>query len=190
MRKLLILTVMLLLFAGCQNLRFGVSQEQKQNAWVHQKTTQMAADIASEQSVSTQLQGLTRLSELQSQAFVADYGLPSEYPSVQTTDDILATEPLALSAISVSSQKPDAWDVFDGAVEAGIGIAGLLGGVWGVRIAGFLKNTQKQSLALKEIILGNELFKTQNAEAASQFNESHANQSATTKRIVSEIKNA
>lgn len=190
MNRIIVILAVLVLFSGCQNLRFGATQNQKQNAWVHQKTTEMAADVATSQGVSSQLQGLTRLSELQSQAFVADYGLPTEYPSIETYSDIMATESIATDAITDSSQKPDTWDVLDGAMDAGIGIAGLLGGVWGVRVAGFLRNAQKQSQALKEVVLGNELFKAQNTQSASEFKKSHVNQSAATKQIVSEIKNS
>ena len=68
----------------------------------------MAAEIAAYQGTSEQLQSVTRLSELQSNAFVADYGLPDEYPKVNTIDDIIAAEPLARSAISVSAKRPDA----------------------------------------------------------------------------------
>jgi hypothetical protein len=75
-------------------------------------------------------------------------------------------------------------------VDIGIGIAGLLGGVWGVRIAGILVDARKRSGALREIILGNELFKYQNHDAAADFKKAHMNQSAVTKNIVAEVKNS
>jgi hypothetical protein len=189
MKKLSLLIICLLIFTGCQDLRFGATQVQKQNAWVHQKTAQMVAEVALDEGASEELHGLTQLSELQSRAFVADYGLPQEYPQAETIDDLLAAQPLAIQAANDSSLKPDTWDMFDSTIEVGIGIAGLLGGVWGVRLAGFLSDAQKKSLALKEIILGNELFKKQNTEIAAEFKKSHTNQSSTTKQIVAEIKN-
>ena len=69
-------------------------------------------------------------------------------------------------------------------MDIGIGIAGLLGGVWGVKIAGILVDARKKSGALREIILGNELFKYQNQDAAADFKKAHINQSAATKNIV------
>lgn len=190
MKKFIVLIIGLMLFAGCDTLRFGATQSQKQNAWLHQKTAQLAADTATQQQTSRQLQSLTQLSELQSRAFVADYGQPAELPASDTIDGIFASQSIAQQALTDSSQKPDTWDVIDGAMDVGIGIAGLMGGVWGVRVASFLTRTQKQSLALREVVLGNELFKTQNANAAADFKNSHLNQSSTTKQIVSEIKNS
>lgn len=190
MKKYVVLIIGLILFSGCDTLRFGATQSQKQNAWLHQKTAAAAVDLAADQQASQQLQSIAQMSELQSRAFVLDYGMPDELPEADSVGAILASGSLVQQAISDSSQKPDTWDVLDGAMDVGIGIAGLLGGVWGVRLAGFLGDAQKKSLALREIILGNELFKTQNQAATADFKQSHLNQSATTKQIVAEVKNS
>ena len=76
----------------------------------------------------------------------------------------------------------------DGAMELGIGVAGLLGGVYGLRIATFLKQTKDKSRALKEIIEGNELFKQLCPTVVSDFKQVHANQSPATRTLVTEMK--
>jgi hypothetical protein len=73
-------------------------------------------------------------------------------------------------------------------LELGIGICALLGGVYGTRAVGFLRQTRTKSKALKEIITGNELFKKQNASSALAFKQAHQNQSAQTRQIVTEMK--
>jgi len=171
-------------------MRFGIDQTQKENAWIHHRTTQIIADAVAGEGVSSQLQSAAHLSELQSKAFVADYGLPEKFPSSDTLAEILTSEPLAKAAIETSLHRPDAWEVVDGFVDIGIGIAGLLGGVWGVRIAGVLVDARKKSGALREIILGNELFKYQNHDAVADFKKAHMNQSSVTKNIVAKVKNS
>ena len=179
----------LIFLAGCQGMRLGVTQTQKQNAWVHHRTAQIIADVTAEQSVSEELKSVANLSELQSRAFMVDYGLPNQLADIDTLSDVLKTKPLALSAINDSSGQHDTWEIVDGAVDVGIGIAGLLGGVWGIRIAGFLVDARKKSNALREIVMGNELFKYQNQDSAIDFKKSHMNQSTVTRKIVSEVKN-
>jgi hypothetical protein len=70
----------------------------------------------------------------------------------------------------------------------GIGIAGIIGGMYGLRAGQFLKCARDKSQALKEIIEGNELFKQLNAEASRDFKEAHKNQSPITRGLVTEIK--
>ncbi len=76
----------------------------------------------------------------------------------------------------------------DGVMELGIGLAGLLGGVYGIRATQFLKQTREKSAALKEIIEGNELFKQSNPSQAAAFKDAQAGQSAQTRKIVTEVK--
>ncbi len=68
------------LAAGCDSLRMAPSEQQKQNAWLHNRTASVAAEAARAEQGSPQLQALTRLSELQSRAFTSYCGLPKEYP--------------------------------------------------------------------------------------------------------------
>jgi hypothetical protein len=179
-----------LLSAGCDSLRFAPSEQQKQNAWLHNRTTVIAADTAKDENVSEQLQALTQLSELQSRAFSSYFGLPAEFPPSGTAEDVLAESnfQLASTALQQGADRPDAWEVADSMPELGIGVCALLGGVYGTRAVGFLRQARIKSKALKEIITGNEIFKKQNASSALAFKQAHQNQSAPTRQIVTEIK--
>lgn len=179
-----------LLSTGCDSLRFAPSDVQKQNAWLHNRTTMMAANTAKQENTSQQLQALTQLSEIQSRSLSSYYGPPKEFPQADTAEDILAQSSytLAGTALSESSARPTGWEVADSMLELGIGICALLGGVYGTRAVGFLKQAKTKSKALQEIITGNELFKKQNASSASSFKQAHQNQSPQTRQIVTEMK--
>ncbi len=179
-----------LLLTGCENMRLGVNEGQKANAWVHNRTAAAAAQIAEAEESSAELRDLTELSELQSRAFTAYFGLPKEYPAAGTVGDILAesNRRLAKEAIEESKARPDAWDVADAGMELSIGIFAILGGVYGTKAAKFLKDAREKSKALKEIITGNELFKEANQTQTEAFKQAHANQSLETRQIVTEMK--
>ncbi len=179
-----------LLSAGCDSLRFAPTEAQKQNAWLHNRTTTIAADTSKTENTSEQLQALTQLSELQSRAFSSYFGLPKKFPSSETVEDMLAesNQQLARTALQQGAERPDAWEVADSMLELGIGICALLGGVYGSRAVGFLRQAKTKSKALKEIITGNEFFKKQNESYTSAFKQAHQNQSAPTRQIVAEIK--
>lgn len=191
MRKLFVAVVLVFLFSGCDSFRFAPGEVQKANAWLHNRTAQMTADAAKAEAVSSELVELAALSEIQSRAFVADYGVPKEFPPAATVEDVLSasSSSLAAAAISLSSDRPDVWDLADGAIQLGIGIAGILGGVYGIRATQFLRHAGQKSRALREIIEGNELFKRQNTNVAESFKQAHKAQSPTTRQIVTQIKN-
>ena len=182
--------IVCLLLAGCDSFRFAPSEVQKQNAWVHNRTAAIAAQEAGDEAASEKLQSLTKLSEQQSRAFVAYHGLPKEFPVAETAEDVLAESnvQLAQSALSDSAERPDTFEVADSVFELLIGIAALAGGVYGTRTIRFLKDARTKSMALKEIIEGNELFKQRNPDQAKDFKEAHRNQSAGTKQIVTSLK--
>jgi hypothetical protein len=191
MKKNLLMIILSIIFmAGCDTLRFAPTEAQKQNAWLHNRTTQLAADKAKAEDVSQQLEGLTSLCALQSRSFSSYYGMPKEFPSADTPEQILAQSSwqLAHRSLTESAERPDAWQLADNALELGIGIAALLGGVYGTRAARFLKEARGKSKALKEIIEGNELFKSQHGESADAFMDAHQSQSAETRKLVAEIK--
>jgi hypothetical protein len=190
--QILMLLALAFSVAGCDGLRFAPSEEQRQNAWLHNKTTELAAETAKQEETSEKLQTLTELSEQQSRAFVSYYGLPEVYPKAETVDDILAEPSLDITqtAISQSSARPDAWQVADSALELGIAVTGLFGGVFGVGAVRFLKDAKTKSQALQEVISGNELFKKQNPEQSPAFKSAHQNQSTQTRQIVAGIKNS
>jgi hypothetical protein len=178
------------LVGGCDGLRLAPSEGQKQNAWLHNRTTGMAAETARMESASQELQALTKLSELQSRAFTSYCGLPKEYPQAETSQDILSQSnwQLASTALVESAERPDPWQVADSALEMGIGLCALLGGVAGTRAVRFLKDARTKSQALKEIIQGNEQFKKQNEEQVETFKAAHQNQSSETRKLVTAMK--
>ena len=179
-----------LLLTGCESMRFGVNEGQKGNAWLHNRTAAAAAQVAEAQESSAELQDLTELSELQSRAFTNYFGLPNEYPAARTVDDILSesNRRLAKEAVADSKARPNVWDVADAGLELGIGIFAVLGGVYGTKATKFLKDARAKSRALKEIIAGNELFKSANQTQTDAFKQAHANQSPETRQIVVEMK--
>ncbi|MBN2270740.1 MAG: hypothetical protein JXN61_09005 [Sedimentisphaerales bacterium] len=180
----------ILLLTGCESMRFGVDESQKENAWLHNRTAAAAAQVAEAQETTAELQGLTELSELQSQAFTAYFGLPKQYPAAETVNDILSesNRQLASKAIGVSEAQADPWSAADTALDLGIGICAILGGVYGTKAAKFLEEAKTKYKALKEIITGNELFKKANQAQIEAFKQAHANQSPETKQIVTQIK--
>lgn len=184
------LTILGLLLTGCESLRFAPNQRQKQNAYLHNRTALAAAQTAKAESASGELQALTELSELQSRAFTSYFGLPKEFPPAESAEDILGQPNwrLASSALEDSAARPDAWQMADTAMELGIGIFALLGGVYGTRAVRFLKQARTKSKALQEIIAGNELFKKNHQANAEAFKQAHQNQSPQTRQIVTEVK--
>jgi hypothetical protein len=188
--KSICLFTFVLLLAGCDSLRFAPSEQQKQNAWLHNRTAIAAAETARAENSSEKLQSLSGLSELQSRAFTFYFGLPKEFPKAVSAEEILAESnwQLANTAVQQSGDRPDAWQVADSAMELGIGICALLGGVYGTRAVGFLKDAKAKSKALQEVIAGNELFKKNNQPQVAAFKQAQQNQSPETKQIVAQLK--
>jgi len=186
----LISVCMCLLLAGCDSLRFAPSEAQKQNAWLHNRTAIVTAETARTEETSQALQALTQLGEVQSRAFSSYCGLPKEFPPAETAEDILAESnfQLAGTALQESAERPDPWQVADSIMEMGIGICALLGGVYGTRAVGFLRQARTKSDALKEIIAGNEQFKKQNHAQRPAFKQAHQNQSPQTRQLVVQMK--
>jgi hypothetical protein len=191
MKRLIFVLLCISIFVcGCGSLRFAPSQEQKANAWLHNRTAAAAAEAAKDEAASNKLQQLTELSKLQSRSFVSYFGLPKELPAGDSTEEILSQPSwqLAEASLSQSSQRPEVWEVTDSALELGIAIAALFGGIYGTRAIGLLKEARSKSKALKEIIESNELFKRNCPEQVSAFKDSQKNQSASTRQIVAGIK--
>ena len=184
------LTMLCCVLAGCDSLRFAPTEVQKENAWLHNRTTVVTAETARAEDTSPKLQALTKLGEVQSRAFSAYCGLPKEFPPAETAEEILAESnfQLADTALLQSSERPDPWQAADAILEMGIGICSVLGGVYGTKAVRFLKDARGKSNALKEIIAGNELFKKQNQTQADAFKQAHQNQSPQTRQLVAKMK--
>lgn len=190
MKKIILTACILLVISGCDSLRFAPSQVMKQNAWLHNRTMAITAASAKDEGGSEKIQALAQLGEKQSRAFVSYYGLPEELPPADTAEEILAESnfKIAEAATQEGLGRPDEWEVADSAIDLGIGIFALLGGVYGTQIISFLKNAKTKTQALKEIISGNELFKQQNESSVTAFKQAHADQSTQTRQIVTEMK--
>ncbi len=191
MRKILLTMLGLcFLLMGCDSLRFAPTELQKQNAWLHSRTAIVAAETAGSEEASEKLRGLTRLSELQSRAFVSYCGLPKEFPQTDTAEQLLSQSnfQLAHTALAESTDRPDVWQLADSGLQLAIGISALFGGVYGTRAVWFLKQARTKSKALQEIIAGNEIFKKQNEQLSSAFKQAHENQSPQTRQVVVQMK--
>lgn len=190
MKNVIIVLTSCVLLAGCDSLRFAATEEQKQNAYLHWRVTEFAAQEAAKEDTSPQLQGLTGLAAQQSRSFAADYGMPSQLPASESAEQILNgnSSAIAQSAYQQSLKRPDMWQTADGVLELGIGLAGLLGGVYGIRAAQFFKQARDKSKALKEIIEGNEIFKEAHPLQTEAFKEAQKEQSTETRKIVAEMK--
>ena len=172
----------ILFIGGCDGFRFAATEAQKQNAWLHGQVCAMAADTAADEQASQTLCGLTALARQQSAAFVIDYGLPESVPAVSNA------EAVAISAKADAAKHPDVWTLADGALEFGIALAGLVGGVYGIKVGGYLKTARDKSKALKEIIQGNELFKQLYPEQSERFKDAQRKQSPATRQLVTDVK--
>lgn len=174
---------------GISGCRLAATEAQRQNAWGHWRACGLAQEAARDEKASEGLVNLTGLAMQQSEAFVLDYGFPRQRPQMETVEAAIANgTPLAQQATADAQRKADAWAMADAAMELGMGLAGLLGGVYGVRIAAFLAQARQKSNAVKEIVEGNELFKQLCPTATAEFKQAHANQSAATRVLVTETK--
>jgi len=190
MKLVYVVIAAICLLSGCDTLRFAPSEKEKQNAWLHNRTAEFAADAAQGENTSEKLKGLTNLSAMQSRAITSYYGMPQEFPKADTADEVLSQSniQLAQEAATDATQRPDIWQIADNGLELGIGIAALFGGVLGTRAVQFLRDAKTKSTALKEIIEGNELFKRQNRAIADDFKEAQKNQSPETRQLVAQMK--
>ncbi len=190
---------LLLMITGCDTLRFAPSEVQKQNAYVHHRTVQAASVQAKQEETTETLQSLTEQATQQSEAILAYYGLPAEIPPSDTAAEIPPSDTaaeilsegnrtLTQTARVEAIQRPDPWDIADHLLELGIGIGGVVGGAFGVRVVRNLQLAKDKSTALREIVKGNELFKRDNPEFSEAFKQSQQGQSASTKTLVTAMK--
>ena len=85
----MVVMMLISMAAGCESLRFGPGEVQKQNTYLHHRTVQSAALQARSEQASEALCELTSQAARQSEAIVAYYGLPGfdniGYPIVAPT---------------------------------------------------------------------------------------------------------
>ena len=101
-------------------------------------------------------------------------------------EDIISQPSWDIAAIAArdAQEKPSSWDLADAGLELAIAMASILGGVYGIKFTGFLKQARQKSIALREIVNGNEMLKRQNSTLSAEFRTAHINQSPQTKQIV------
>jgi hypothetical protein len=192
MKQLTLILFPVLCLCGCEGFRYAATEAQKQNAWLHTQVCAAAAETAVQENASQNVCDLTALSHEQSTAFVADYGLPEAFttgvPRGQAPLDRATLETVASQAKTDSQRKPDVFELADGLLELGIALAGLAGGAYGLRIAGYLKTAREKSNALREIVAGNERFKQLWPEHADRFKDAQQKQSPATQQLVTQLK--
>ena len=184
MKKLIVFVVLAFLMfgiVGCEeSLRFAPSESIKQTA---ELTNQMARKINTE---GTEAQSpASRKLVKGTQVALSYIGRPKEVPEPEHFETV------SDQAQQDAEKRPDAWQMADSAIDLGIGVCALLGGVYGTRAVKFLKVARTKSKALQEIVKGNELFKeTANEQTKQAFAIAQNKKQKTngTKQIVAEMK--
>lgn len=193
-----------LLLGGCNGspLRLAPSEAQKQNAYLHTRTTQLAALQAREDEASPAVQALTVAATKQSDAILAYTGLPTTLPPANTVDEVLAANNVKITeqAQQDANQRPTWANIID-AVDEGLGLgADLLlalglGGtaIGGKKILDVIAAARQRAEAAKQIVLNNELFKAEakaagNTQALNLFSAAQSAQTPETKILVTAIK--
>jgi len=184
-RKLYLITVLtvvisILFFTGCDSaLRYAPTESQKQSA----ELTHLLAVKVNDTGTAPGSQAGKQLVD-GTAAAVTYMGRPRTPPVPEQFTTIAA------QANADASERPDAWQLADSALELGIGIYALLGGVFATKGIGYLAVAKAKSQALKEIVQGNELFKmtmeaSGNTAAVDEFKRQQSNiQTGKTPEIV------
>ena len=177
MKTILIAALMfavLVVSAGCQDaIRFAPSQPQKKLAWLSNdlaKSIEATGTDAGSPAIKKLVQGTT--------ATALYYGPPKE-PAEPQEFDAIATE-----ATEHSMERPDPWKVADNLMVLGAGIVTIVGGVAGQRIASSIGTLRAKAKALQEVVVGNELLKTNGGD----FGKAHVGQSVKTRTLVAGIR--
>jgi len=185
-KGIVVLGVMLLLMLGAigceQAIRFAPGESIKQTAELtHQlanKINQEGTDAESPASEKLVKGTLVSLSYT---------GRPKEPPNPEDFDTITQ------QGQDEALKRPDPWRVADHLIELAIGVITVsgVGGAGAVKIVSALKKAKEKSVALKEIIKGNEIFKDEAApDAKEAFGKAQnlAQISNGTRRVVAETK--
>lgn len=179
MKTILIAALMfavLVVSAGCQDaIRFAPSQQQKKLAWLSNdlaKSIDATGTDAGSPAIKKLVQGTT--------ATALYYGPPKE-PADPQDFEAIATE-----ATAQSMERPDPWEVADNLLLLAGGIATVMGGVGATKIAGGIVKLRAKAKALQEVVVGNELLKTNGGD----FGKAHMGQSVKTRTIVAGIRAA
>ena len=185
-KGIVVLIVMLLLMVGAigceQPIRFAPSESIKQTA----ELTHQLANKINQEGTDAQSPASEKLVK-GTYVSLSYTGRPKEPPDSEQFYTI------AQQGQDEALERPDPWKVADHLLELAIGVVTVsgVGGAGAVKIVSALKKAKEKSVALKEIIKGNELFKVEAApEAKEAFGKAHnlAQISNGTKKIVAETK--
>lgn len=170
----LLFAVLAAFASGCQDaVRFAPKEQQKQLAWLTNdvaKNIEATGTDAGSPAAKKLVQGTT--------ASALYYG-PPKVPA-----DPQDFETIAADATSQSMERPDPWEVADNLLLLAGGIATVVGGVGAQRIASNIVILRAKAKALKEVVVGNDLLKTNGGD----FAKAHRGQSVKTRALVAEIR--
>lgn len=178
MKKIILLTVLLLavlaVSAGCQNaVRFAPSEQQKQLAWL---TNDLAKSI---DATGTDARSPAAKKLVQGTTAAALYYGPPKAPADPDNFETIAT-----AATAQSMERPDPWEVADNFLLLAGGIATVLGGVGGTKVASHIVKLRAKAKALQEVVVGNELLKANGGD----FKKAHIGQSVKTRALIAELR--
>ena len=176
-----ILLIIALICGGCQDefgLRFSPTQAIKENA---ELTNQLARKInvdgtdpespASEKLV------------VGTEASLTYTGRPAVSPNPDEFDTINK------QAQTDAELRPDIGKTMDSALEIGLGIATLIGGAGGLRLAQGLRKTHGKAKAFNEVVSQNDLFKKlASAEEIAKFKAAFSGQTTSTQKVVAQAR--
>ena len=174
--------LLLVLFTcgGCSEvgLRFAPSQAIKANA---ELTNQLARKINNEGTDAGSPASLQIVDG--TTASLAYTGRPNEAPnpdSFSTIND---------QALQDGTERPDVAGTMDSMLELGLGLATLLGGAGGVKLAQNLKTMHAKAKGFTEVVTQNDIFKrVTTPEEWEKFKHVFAAQTPTTRKLVAEVK--
>jgi hypothetical protein len=175
----LLLCVLCALCGCADSFRFAPSQAQKQSA---ELTHGLAVKINSEG---------TQSASLASQQLVAGTAASLSYIGRPSVPPDMSQLPTITEAAKMDANKrPDPWQAADNFFEIALGVAGIIGGVGGIKALNLITLARQKSKALEEVIAGNELFKGKAPpEAVRIFKNSQVDaQSDSTAQIVAQLK--
>lgn len=165
---------------GCTDigLRFAPSQAIKANA---ELTNQLARKINNEGTDAGSPASLQVVDG--TTASLAYTGRPNEAPdpdSFSTIND---------QALQDGTERPDVGGTMDSMLELGLGLATLLGGAGGVKLAQNLKTMHAKAKGFTEVVTQNDIFKKiTTPEEWEKFKHVFAAQTPTTRKLVAEVK--
>ena len=187
-KKILGVIVLLLVFgfclSGCEEalgLRLSPTEAQKQSS---ELTYALALKVDRE---GTEPESPASKKLVSGTAASLTYtGRPKEVPN---PDDF---ETITSAATGDAGKRPDLGKTMDSALEIGLAIAGLFGGVGGVKVAQVLVKAHQKAKAFEEVVSNNDLFKklaeSESLATLDLFKKANVSQTPTTQKLVAEAR--